>query len=51
MSSAPLSARLASIKAKTAELTVQEVSIPDSSADVLTLFQANSAARTDSANE
>jgi hypothetical protein len=51
MSSAPLSARLASLKAKTAELTVQEVTVPDSPADVLTLFQANSAARTDSANE
>jgi hypothetical protein len=51
MSSAPLTARLASLKAKTAELTVQEVKVPDSSADILMLFQGNSAARTDSANE
>ncbi len=46
-----LNARLASFKAKSAELTVQEVKVPDSSADIMTLFESNSAARSDSANE
>jgi hypothetical protein len=49
--SSHLNARLASLKAKTAELTVQEVKVPDSSADILNLFETNSAARSDSANE
>nr|UDL14370.1 MAG: putative capsid protein [Partitiviridae sp.] len=51
MSSNTLASRLSSLKAKTAELTVQEVKVPDTAADVLTLFQSNSAARSDSANE
>jgi hypothetical protein len=51
MSSNTLASRLSSLKTKTAELTVQEVKVPDSSADILTLFQGNSAARSDSSNE
>jgi hypothetical protein len=46
-----LSARLAAFKSKTADLIVTDVKVPDSSADVLTLFESNSAARADSANE
>jgi hypothetical protein len=46
-----LAARLAAFKSKTADLEVKEVKVPDSSADVLTLFESNSSARADSANE
>jgi hypothetical protein len=46
-----LAARLTSLKAKSTELTVKEVKVPESSADPLTLFEANTAARTDSSNE
>jgi hypothetical protein len=46
-----LSSRIAVLKNKTADLIVQEVHTPDSSADVLTLFESNSSARADSANE
>jgi hypothetical protein len=46
-----LATRLATLKSKTADLIVQDVKIPDSSADILTLFESNSAARADSANE
>lgn len=51
MSQSSLTNRLASLKARSTEITVTEIKIPDSSADLLTLFQANSAARSDSSNE
>jgi hypothetical protein len=46
-----LAARLATIKSKTADLIVTAVKVPDSTADVLALFESNSSARADSANE
>jgi hypothetical protein len=51
MSQNNLTARLTALKNKTAELTVQEVKVPDSSANILDLYQGNSSARADSANE
>jgi hypothetical protein len=51
MSTSSLAARLASFKTKTAELIVQEVKVPDTSTDVLSLFELNTAARADSSNE
>nr|QLC36792.1 capsid protein [Sarcosphaera coronaria partitivirus] len=46
-----ISARLTAIKSKTADLVVKEVKLPESSADPLTLFESNSAAKADSSNE
>nr|QOI17255.1 capsid protein [Caloscypha fulgens partitivirus 3] len=46
-----LSARLNELKAKSVELTVKDVKLPESSADPLALFESNSAAKSDSANQ
>nr|QLC36796.1 capsid protein [Sarcosphaera coronaria partitivirus] len=46
-----LATKLTALKAKTADLIVKEVDLPESSADPLKLFESNSAARADSSNE
>nr|QLC36795.1 capsid protein [Sarcosphaera coronaria partitivirus] len=46
-----LATKLSALKAKTADLVVKEVDLPESSADPLKLFESNSAARADSSNE
>nr|QLC36794.1 capsid protein [Sarcosphaera coronaria partitivirus] len=46
-----ISTKLATLKAKTADLVVKEVKLPESAADPLALFESNSAAKSDSANE
>nr|DBA44348.1 TPA_asm: hypothetical protein [Betapartitivirus sp. 'pemphredoni'] len=51
MSSTSITARLNALKAKTASVTFTEVKTPVPSADILELFRANSAARTDSSND
>lgn len=46
-----LAAKLAALSTKSVTLEVKEVKLPDNSADVLTLFESNSAARAATANE
>nr|QLC36793.1 capsid protein [Sarcosphaera coronaria partitivirus] len=46
-----VSAKLSALKAKTADLIVTETKIPDVHSNTLDLFQDNSAAKADSANE
>nr|WMN13753.1 coat protein [Betapartitivirus sp. 'aconiti'] len=51
MSTSSTNPRLSAIKSKAVNLVFQDLKIPDSSADILDLFRANTAARTDSSNE
>ena len=51
MSSTSLTARLNALKTETATVTFTEVKTPVPSADILELFRANSAARSDSSND
>jgi hypothetical protein len=51
MSSTSITARLNALKAKTTTVTFTEVKTPVPSADILELFRANSAARSDSSND
>lgn len=46
-----LNKRISALTAKTADLVVKEVTLPENSASPLALFESNSAARSDSANE
>jgi hypothetical protein len=46
-----LATKLATLKRKTVDLTVTEVKTPDNAADILTLFESNTAAKAATANE